>query len=99
MAAVGSEGRATGWSGGSGAIKRATQYRIDDRSANPLRLYHAMGSPADPTPDQRRLLMAASEVTPVRAFVVTFISSCFRYNTAILHRVQLVCDLHLLKQR
>ena len=40
-------------------------FRIDVESANPLGLYHIMGSPAVPTADQRFQLMAASEVQPV----------------------------------
>jgi hypothetical protein len=43
---------------------KATQYRIDDKSANPLALYHRMGSPAVPSPEQRELLLSSSEVAP-----------------------------------
>ena len=45
--------------------KTALQYRIDDKSANPLGLYHVMGSPASPSVEQRQQLMAASKVVPV----------------------------------
>ena len=42
----------------------ALQYRIDSESANPLGLYHVMGSLPVPSAEQRRQLMAESVVKP-----------------------------------
>ena len=39
----------------------ATEYRIDGDHANPLAAWHAMGSPAQPSPEQLALLATAAE--------------------------------------
>ena len=41
-------------------------YFIDEDNANPLAAWVAMGSPAVPSPEQLKALIAASEVHPVQ---------------------------------
>ena len=44
---------------------QATEYRIDEEHANPLAAWQAMGRPNGPSVAQLKVLVAASEVTPV----------------------------------
>jgi hypothetical protein len=44
---------------------QATEYRIDEEHANPLAAWQAMGRPNGPSAAQLKVLVAASEVTPV----------------------------------